>query len=373
MVRPSDSLEPNNLRLLFSAYNFARDVAVDLIADGSFALNLARALGPGSRDSHVELHGPVFPRLRRFSVPALEGKRIGLVTSGGSGATASLCGLKRAFEEAGLEVSVISACSGSMLFASLWACGIEAEEIARFWLTLPVRDYLDPDWRALAVAPLRLFRGMGGLLRGDAIEESYDRYLGRRTMAETKVPLHVVVWNIDENRAEYLSSRATPEITIARAARVAISIPLMFEPVRLGKHLYADGGIVDIFPTTPLRHEEPLDVVFGVNCYLPKDFEGEDIGDWYGRSFSVLRASGQLRYATYLELAREHARELGSRLRLLHPVPYAEVRGAKFYESFLDRRSWLRFMRLGHACGRAALEDFAFTGERTRARSRRRP
>lgn len=359
MTRPSDALEPNNLRLLFSAYNFVGDLAADLIADGSLALTLARALGPGARGDHVRLHGPVFPPLRRFAVPELAGKRIGLVTSGGSGATASLCGIKRAFEEAGLEVSAISACSGSMLFASLWACGIDAESIARFWLKLSARDYLDPDWRALAMAPLRLFRGMGGLLRGDAIEASYERRLDGRTMGETAVPLHVVAWNIDRNRAEYLSSRSTPEITVARAVRVAISIPLMFEPVRIGQYLYGDGGIVDIFPTPPLRQDEPLDVVFGVNCYLPENFEGEDIGDWYGRRFSILRASSQLRYATYLELAREHARALGSRLRLLHPVPYSEVRGGKFYESFLDRRSWLRFMRLGHACGRAALRNFA--------------
>jgi NTE family protein len=359
LTRASDSLEPNNLRLVFSAFNFAKDFAVDLAEDLSFVRLVAKALGPGARCDHVALDGPIFPPMRPFSVPALAGKRIGLVTSGGSGATASLCGFKRAFEEAGVQVSAISACSGSMLFASLWACGVEAEEMARFWLTLPTRGYLDPDWAALASAPFRLFRGIAGLLRGEALEQSYERYLGRRTLAETEVPLYAVAWNIDRNRVEYLSTRTTPTLSIARATRVAISIPIMVEPVRIGDHMYGDGGIVDIFPTPPLRSEEPLDVVFGVNCYLPENFAGEDIGDWYHRSFSVLRASGQLRYASYLELAREHARELGARLVLLHPVPYAEVRGAKFYESFLDRRGWPRFMRLGYACGRAALKSFA--------------
>lgn len=357
MARVSDSLEPNNLRLVFSAFNTARDLATDLARDLSFARSVAKALGPGPRRDHVALDGPVFPPLRPLSVPALSGKRIGLVSSGGSGATASLCGIKRAFEEAGLEVAAISACSGSVLFASLWACGVDAEEMARFWLALPTRDYIDPDWAALARAPFRAFRGLGGLLRGEAVERAFERYLGPRTMAETKIPFHAVAWNIDANRVEYLSRRTTPDLTVAEVARIAISIPTLVEPVRVGAHMYGDGGIVDVFPTPPLRDEEPLDVIFGVNCYLPEGFVGEDIGDWYGKSFSILRASGQLRYATYLELAREHARELGPRLRLLHPVPYTEVRGANFYETFLDRSSWPRFMRLGYTCARAALES----------------
>lgn len=359
MPRLGNSLEPNNLRLFFSAFNFAKDLVGDAGQDLSFARSVVRALGPAGRRDRVPLDGPVFPPLRPFSVPALAGKRIGLVASGGSGATASLCGIKRAFEEAGLEVHAISACSGSALFASLWACGVPAEDMARFWLALPTRGYVDPDWAALTRAPFRLYRSIAGLLRGDAVEQSYERFLGPRTLGQTRVPLYVVVWNIDRNRVEYLSSRKTPDLHVARAARVAISIPIMVEPVKLGEHLYGDGGIVDIFPTSPLREEEPFDVILGTNCYLPENFVGEDIGDWYHKDFSVLRASGQLRYATYLELAREHVRELGPRLKLLHPVPYEEVRGTKFYESFLDRRSWPHFMRLGYECGRAALESYA--------------
>jgi hypothetical protein len=46
---------------------------------------------------------------------------------------------------------------------------------------------------------------------------------------------------------------------------------------------------------------------------------------------------------------------------LLHPVPYDEVRGARFYTSFLDRRSWPRFMRLGYDATREALETLGTT------------
>ncbi|HEU5055894.1 MAG TPA: patatin-like phospholipase family protein [Kofleriaceae bacterium] len=356
MSRMSDLLEPNNLRLAFAAYNGARDLARDLREDLSFVRTLVRSLGPGARAEPPAIAAPIFAGASRFAAPALAGQRIGLVASGGSGATAALCGVRRAFEDAGLEVAAISACSGAALFASLWASGLSSEEMARFWLSMRTRDYVDPDFRRLALAPLRAFRGFGGLLRGEAIERTYSRRLGPRTLGETEIPFSAVVWNIDRNRVEYLSSRSAPHMTVARAARIAISIPLMVEPVAIGEHLYGDGGIVDIFPVEPLL-DQRLDHIIGLNFYLPPDFDGEDIGPWYQRSFSILRASGQLRYATYLELARAHARQLGSRLTLLHPVPFEEVRGARFYETFLDRRRWPEFMRMGYRATRAALEQ----------------
>lgn len=354
MSRVRDLLEPNNLRPLFGAYGVAHDVATDLRTDLSFARALWRAF---SRARYEPPRAPlVFGPLRPLSVPALVGQRIAVVSSGGSGATASLVGIQRAFEEARIDPVMISACSGSVLFASLWACGLSSEEVARFWLELPTSDYIDPDWRALARGAFHRFRGTTGLLRGEAIERTFRRRLGDRTLGDTEIPLSAVIWNIDENRVEYLSSQRTPRFPVARAVRIAMSIPIMVEPVQIGRSWYGDGGIVDIFPTAPLADAEPIDLVIGTNCYLPDHFDGMSIGDWHHQPWSILRASGQLRYAVYLELAREHVRQLGDRLELLSPVPHTEVRGASFYESFLDRRDWPRYMREGRSALRSVLE-----------------
>jgi NTE family protein len=350
-----DVLEPNNLRPVLATYNLTRDIASDLREDLSFLRALWRAFGH-VRHRVPRTPVPVFAAPRPFAVPALDGRRIAVVASGGSGATAAVVGVRRAFEEAGIEPAIISACSGSVLFASLWACGLSAEEIARFWLEIPTSDYIDPDWRALAHGALHRFRSTTGLMRGEAIERTFRRRLGGRTLGETAIPFAAVVWNIDANRVEFLSTRHTPDLEIARVARIAISIPIMVEPVQIGTTWYGDGGIVDIFPTAPLADAAPIDVVIATNSYLPENFAGEPIGDWYHAPWSILRASAQLRYATYLELAREHVRQLGDRLELLHPVPYEEVHGAQFYESFLDRDEWPRYMRNGHAAARAALE-----------------
>ena len=349
-----DLLEPNNLRPLFTLYNGARDWAADLRRDFSFAKALWRGLVTGERRREVP-QGAVFGPAVPVWTPRLRHQRIGVVASGGSGATAAIVGVRRAFEEARMEPVMISACSGSVLFASLWACGLSAEEIAAFWLQMPTRRYVDPDWRALARGALHRFRGTTGLMRGEAIEQAFRARIGDRRLGETRIPFSAVVWNIDRNRVEYFSSRHTPDLPVARVARIAISIPIMVEAVEVGGAWYGDGGIIDIFPTAPLADAGPLDLVIGTNSYLPEQFGGMDIGDWHCSPWSVLRASLQLRYSVYLQLAREHAAQLGAKLELLQPVPHTDVRGARFYESFLDRREWPRYMRAGRDAAREAL------------------
>lgn len=347
-------VDPNNLRTAFAGLSVARDLVTAVRDDVAFVRRVRRALLRMPFEREAALPADVFPAPAPFQAPWLQGKRIAIVASGGSGATASLVGVQRALEEAGVAPAAISACSGAVLFASLWACGLDAAAVARFWMTLPREGYLDPDWRSLLHAGAAAFRGWGGLLSGDALERSFRAVLGDRRLGETRIPFSTVVWNVDLNRVEHVGTRFTPDLPVAVAARVAISIPIFVEPVRIGSHLYGDGGVVDIFPVRPVLGEEP-DVVVGLNCYLPEDFAGEDLSGWRDRTFAILRASEQLRWSGMLALAREQARLAGERLLLLHPVPYAEVRGARFYETFLDRERWPSFMRAGRTAARDAL------------------
>jgi NTE family protein len=252
----TEALEPNNLRSLFGAGGWVADVAKELREDARFAGVVRRGLLPLPFDP-AQPHGEVFPPFRPLSVPALRGKRIGLVASGGSGALASLCGVRRALEEAGLDVVAISACSGANFFASLWAFGFSAQQMADFWLGLRVSDYVDMDWRAFARASLRRFRDFGGMLKGDAIERTFRDRFGDRALGDANIPLWVIAWNIDQNRVAYLGTTTTPDLPLARAVRVAMSIPLFIEPVRIAAPLYGDGGVVSLFPARPLVDLDP--------------------------------------------------------------------------------------------------------------------
>ena len=350
----SRTLDPNNLRSLFDVLSIGSDVVRALREDSLFLSVVRRTLLPLPTDREPTLQADPFPSFKRLGLPRLRRLKVAVVVSGGSGATASVVGVQRVFEEAGIRPTAIAASSGAVLFAALWACGLDAAAIARFWLTLPRSGYVDPDWKSLVRSAGRALGGWAGLLRGEALEKSVRALIGDVRLGDTAFPFSMPAWNVDLNRVEILGSRTTPKVPVAVAMRVAVAIPIFVEPVQMGGHLYGDGGIVNIFPVRPVLDAAP-DLVVGLNCYLPEGFEGENVTGWHKRSFAVLRASGQLRWSGMVALAREQALLAGDRLVLLHPVPYAEVRGARFYETFVDRARWPHFIRAGHRCAETVL------------------
>lgn len=352
------ALDPNNLRPLFEAWGNAVDLVEGVRDDAGFLRRVQRALLPLPFQREAALPASVFPPPQPLDAGALRLRRVAVVASGGSGALSSMLGVQRAFEEAAVRPVAISAASASVLFTLPWAFGISAADAARFWMKLPRHGYVDPDWRALLRSAGAAFGGWGGLLRGDAVEASFRGLLGDRLLGEAELPFSTVVWNIDLNRVEVIGTKETPQLPAAVAARVAISIPIFVEPVQIGEHLYGDGGVIDVFPVRPVLEHHP-DLVLGVNCYLPEGFAGDDMSGWRARKFAIVQASAQLRWSGMLALAREQARLAGDRMVLLQPVPHAQVRGARFYDLFLDRTRWPDFMREGRQSARQALQRLA--------------
>jgi NTE family protein len=249
-------------------------------------------------------------------------------------------------------------CSGSALFGFPLAAGIPAAEVADFTLSLRPDDYIDVDWRTLAGLAPRLARGFAGILRGDRIEETYRRLLGEQTLGELRIPAYAPIWNIETNRVEYLGPRTYPDLPVAHAVRMAISLPLFLEPVALDRGYWCDGGIVDIFPVRPvLDIEEGCDVALALNCFYPPEFAGEDATGWERRAGSILYVASQVRTCQQAELARQNLRRLREHadVLLIHPVPYEKVQGLGFYRQFLDSSEWPEFMRAGRVAARQVL------------------
>ena len=362
-----ESLDPFNLRRqmarlasLRAAANVGRDLAF---------LNTARsALLPLPLvDRPKRIDANVFPPLSHRPVPKLQGKRIGVVGSGGSGAGIAIVGMARAFEEAGLHPAGISACSGSAIWGAMWAAGMSAQEMADFSLSWHLEDYLDTGWTRIPRVAVSALRGFTGVAKGDALERLFDRRLWRMCAGETDIPLHTIVYNLDQGRIEYFGSTDTPDLMLGELVRIAVALPLLVEAVRVEGRFYVDGGVVDAFPAEPLLDEEPAyDRVFGLNVLLPPGLEGEDISGWERKRLGGLAAAGrQLGRASHIELARRAKRRLGDKLTLIEPVDLDEVTGLNFYDLFLDRRRWPELMRRGYETTVAALDEFRATSKRS--------
>jgi NTE family protein len=230
--------------------------------------------------------------------------------------------------------------------------------VAAFTLGINPNEYVDVDWRLLASTLPLMGKGFGGVILGERIEALYRRLLGDMTLGEMPIPAYAPIWNIEENRLEYIGPRTYPDLPVARAIHMAIALPLFIEPVPLGDGYWCDGGIVDIFPVRPvLDLEEPSEVALVINGFYPPRFVGEDAYGWQSRRNSILAIASQVRTCQQVELARTNLSRLEAEAEVMtiEPVPYAKVRGTGFYRQFLNTSEWPEFMRAGRSEARRVL------------------
>jgi NTE family protein len=354
------ALDIFRVRQYFNVAVRARDVAAAAGKDVRFVHTVRRGLLPLPFD-RWPAPGQVFGPLPGAVPPPLAG-RVGVVATGGSGALASLAGVAKALEDTGTPVSVYSVCSGSALFGFPLGAGMPAEEVAELCVSVRPGDYIDIGWREIAAAVPALGRGWSGIIRGSKLEAFYRRHLGGLTLAQLRTPVYAPIWNIEHNRLDYLGPRTCPDMPVARAIRIAVSMPLFIQPAMRGGLSWCDGGIVDIFPVRPVLDIEPaVDTAIAVNAFYPHEFSGEDVTGWDGRPLSIVSAASQVRTCQHAQLAREHLARLRREARtlLIEPVPYWKVAGAGFYQQFLDNREWPQFMRAGRKATLDALRQHA--------------
>src|SRR5664280_889806 len=356
------------VRQYFNVITRAREFVEGVREDAGLIDDARRALVtfPLEHRRQPDLHP--FPPVQPLRIADLEGHSLALLATGGSGALASVVGAARALEEAGIRPSMISLCSGSALFGFPIAAGIPADEVAAFILGVSPDEYVDVDWRMLASVLPRAAKGFGGVIRGERIEALYRRLLGDMTLGEMPIPAYAPIWNVEENRIEFIGPRTYPDLPVARAIHMAIALPLFIEPVPLGNGFWCDGGIVDIFPVRPvLEIEEPSDLVLAINGFYPPRFAGEDASGWEDRHGSIFAIASQVRTCQQTELARTNLRRLESitEVMMIEPVPYAKVRGAGFYRQFLNTSEWPEFMRAGHSEARRVLTAWSHEAQAT--------
>jgi NTE family protein len=317
--------------------------------DPGFLVRARRALFPiPGVDGHPPVVADVFPPFRRRPLRRFAGERVAMIAGGGAGACVSLIGVRRAFEEAGVEPELIASCSGGTIWGSMWAAGMSAQEMASFSLGWRLEDYLDIQWAKVPRYAAAALKGFTGLAKGAAIERTFDERFGPLTAGELEIPLAPIVYDMDRGRVDYFGSAATPELTIGRLVRIAIALPVFIEAVEVGGHLYVDGGIIDLLPAEPILRDGGFDHVFAINFMLPPQLEPEDITGWSRRPMGVLTASRQAEQGFQLELARRTRRALGDHLTVVDAADHRLLRGPAFYDLFIDRSRWPELIRAGY-------------------------
>lgn len=174
---------------------------------------------------------------------------LGLALSGGGNRSTFYVGFLEVFQEAGVKIDYIAACSGGSLVAAAFVCGTLPEfkkEILRL-----DKDSLKTYFTKGA--------GQGGLYSLDLLEEKIREFTGGRHFEDIRPLMGFVAADIETGEKIVLSMG-----DIARAARISCTIPGIFEPVKWGGRTLVDGGLLSMVPGDVLKSAS-MDFSVGVN------------------------------------------------------------------------------------------------------------
>jgi NTE family protein len=136
-------------------------------------------------------------------------------------------GFVSVLEEERLLPARICGSSAGALVGGLWAAGVPARSIREELLSLRREHFWDP-------------RPGLGLLRGALFRARLEAQLPVRTFEECPRPLAVSAYDLWARRTAVLREGA-----LAPALHASCAVPILFQPVRIGRRSYLDGGVAD--------------------------------------------------------------------------------------------------------------------------------
>jgi len=158
----------------------------------------------------------------------------GVVMSGGGiKGVAHLAFLEKVEQEFGTP-RYLSGSSAGALVGACYAAGMRTKEVIKFFKQLPIFRI---SW---------VSTNKPGIIDTDNYLKVLEKYLPK-TFEELSGYLSIAVVNLEESKVEYIDSGNLYPAILASCA-----IPFIYSPVVINNKLYADGGIIDNFPISPL-------------------------------------------------------------------------------------------------------------------------
>ena len=163
------------------------------------------------------------------------------------------------------NIERIGGTSAGAINAVLLATGHGQRETTDLLLDLEFKNFLDDSWGV--VRDLRRVSRKYGWHKGDF----FRHWMGERIRSKTgdadatfadlrrlgMLDLYLVVTNLSTGYSEVMSAEHTPDMAVADATRMSMSIPLFFTAVRNErKDVYVDGGVLRNYPVKVFDREK---------------------------------------------------------------------------------------------------------------------
>jgi NTE family protein/lysophospholipid hydrolase len=200
-----------------------------------------------SRTHHVRQNRDAdFRRVARI----MSRRAIGLVLGGGGARGIAHVGVLKALEEADVPIDFISGASMGSIFAGGYARGWSPEVIME-----NVRRVFSPHW-ALYDPTLPIL----AIMRGRKLEGVLKTLFEGIEIEDLWLNFHCVSSNLTHAGA-FVHDRGS----LWKSIRASCSIPGIFPPVKFGKQILIDGGVVDNLPIATMRERCETGTVIAVD------------------------------------------------------------------------------------------------------------
>ncbi|QBA65421.1 patatin-like phospholipase family protein [Muriicola soli] len=188
----------------------------------------------------------------------LQNKSIGLVLSGGGVRGMAHIGALKALKEHQIEAKVIAGSSAGALIGALYAGNRDIEDMLAFFKETPLFKY-----NFLTI-------NKPGLVDTERYYDIFKTYIPFESFESLNKKLYVVTTNLLKGQEEIFSQGELIMPLLASAA-----LPPVFSPVEMKNSLYADGGIMNNFPTEPLQGQ--AEIVIGSNVSVIREVNKKEI------------------------------------------------------------------------------------------------
>ena len=186
-----------------------------------------------------------------------------LVFEGGGVKGIAYVGALRKLDEEGIlqNIERVAGTSAGAMVAVLVGLGHSAKEISDILWGIKFTNFLDSSWgivrdTARLLSDYGWYKGeffrnlMAGYIKdktGDS-ETTFKQLATMRKEGKPFMDIHLIGADLTTGFSKVFNSKNTPNVKIADAARISMSIPLFFAAVKGVQgddHIYVDGGLLD--------------------------------------------------------------------------------------------------------------------------------
>ena len=161
--------------------------------------------------------------------------KYGIALSGGAARAIAHMGVLKALGENGIKPGILSGTSAGALVAAFYSEGYSPDEFLKIVLEE------DPFSQVQFALPRK------SIFRIIKVKKFIQKHLKTEKIEDLPIPISIGLTNFNTGELFFAEKGDLSEHLMA-----TLSVPTVFEPVKIGDHYYVDGGLISNLPIEPL-------------------------------------------------------------------------------------------------------------------------